>query len=352
LAPRGDVVDTYIGKHGEEVHVPDPYRWMENLTSKKTQAWVDFQNNSTHSFMESLDNLWDLNKRLYDLTHVKSFELPQKHGDYYYFVHDAGTNTSDTIIYKMKKKDEYKFNEDNVLSSAEEFLDLSRLADGTEESASSESLYWSGNGTYIAYVTSIHGSDVGAIRVYDTIKKKDTSDVITDVKFTGATWDNNEKGFFYSRTIVGKDGNEYNKIFYHKLGNPESKDELVYENPHEQEASFNLQITGDGKYMLLTTTKGTEKATLKHFMDVEDMPKYQHQIYNFLPIVDEWYAEFSFIHNNGSKFFFKTNHKNPAGRIISMDIYKPQEENWIEILAGNEQNIIEDVNFANNKLIV
>ena len=68
--------------------------------------------------------------------------------------------------------------------------------------------------------------------------------------------------------------------------------------------------------------------------------------------MDEWYAEFSYIHNNGSRFFFKTNHKNPAGRIISMDIHHPQEEHWTEIHAGNEQNIIQDVTFANNKLIV
>ena len=302
--------------------------------------------------MENLDNVWDINRRLFDLTHVKTFELPQKHGDYFYFVHDAGTNTSDTIIYKMKKKDDYKFDEDNVGKTAEEFLDLSKLAEGTEESASSESLFWSGKGTYIAYVTSIHGSDVGAIRVYDTKNKKDTKDVLTDIKFTGVTWDTNELGFFYSRTIVGKDGNEMNKIFYHKLGTPEEKDELVYENHKEIEASFTISVTGDNKYLLLSATKGTEKATLKYFMDVEDMPKYQHQNFNFLPIVDEWYAEFSFIHNNGTKFFFKTNHKNPAGRIISLDIHHPQEENWIEILAGNEQNIIEDVNFVANKLVV
>ena len=117
-------------------------------------------------------------------------------------------------------------------------------------------------------------------------------------------------------------------------------DQLVYENPKEQEASFSFQVTADGKYLLLTTTKGTEKATLKHFMDINDMPKYQHQEFKFLPIVDEWYAEFIFIHNNGTNFFFRTNHKNPAGRIISMDVFHPQEENWIEILVGNEQNII------------
>ena len=172
---------------------------MEDLSSNKTQEWVDFQNNSTHSFMEALPQAFEINRRLYDLTHVKTFELPQKHGDHFYFVHDAGTNSSDTIIYKMKKKNDYKFDEDNVLSTAEEFIDLSKLAADTGESASSENLFWSSNGTYIAFTTSIHGSDVGAIRVYDTKKKKETDDVISDVKFTQATWDNSETGFFYSR---------------------------------------------------------------------------------------------------------------------------------------------------------
>jgi prolyl oligopeptidase len=308
---------------------------MENLQSNKTQEWVDYQNNSTHNFMEQLPMVNELNSRLFALTHVKTFELPQKHGDHFYFVHDAGTNSSDTMIYKMKTKGEYRFNEEHPLKDATEFLDLTRLA-GDEESASSESLMWSRNGTYIAFVTSIKGSDVGSIRVYDTRNKKNTEDVIHNVKFTVATWDNNEKGFFYSRMIIEKDSQERMKIFYHKLGTDEKEDELIYQNPNEVDAAFSLQVTNDRKYLILTTTKGTEKPTLKHFLDIDDMPKYQHQGFKFMPIVDEWYAEFIYIHNNGTRLFFKTNHKNPAGRVISMDIHHPQEENWIEILSGNE----------------
>lgn len=247
---------------------------MEDITSNETQTWVEYQNNSTHSFMEQLPRVNEINRRLYDLTHVKTFELPQKHGDYFYFVHDAGTNTSDTIIYKMKKKNDYQFDEDNVLSSAEEFLDLSLLAEGTGESASSESLFWSGNGSYIAFTTSIHGSDVGAIRVYDTKKKQETPDVIPDLKFTSATWDNKEQGFFYTKISKNKEGNEETRIFYHKMGTPIAKDELVYQNLHEHDASFSLQLSSDNKFLILTTTKGTEKATLKHFMDINDMSKF------------------------------------------------------------------------------
>jgi prolyl oligopeptidase len=140
----------------------------------------------------------------------------------------------------MKKKNDYRFDEDDVLSSAEEFLDLSKLAAGTGESASSENLFWSTNASYIAFTTSIHGSDVGAIRVYDTKKKEEAKDVITDMKFTSATWDNKEEGFFYTKVSRNKDNNEYTRIFYHKMGNPVENDELVYQNLKESDASFSL----------------------------------------------------------------------------------------------------------------
>lgn len=94
------------------------------------------------------------------------------------------------------------------------------------------------------------------------------------MKFTSATWDNKDEGFFYTKVSRNQDNNEYTRIFYHKMGKPVEKDELVYQNLNEPDASYSLQLSADNKFLILTTTRGTEKATLKHFMDIGDMGKF------------------------------------------------------------------------------
>lgn len=233
-----DTVDVYFG-----TQVPDPYRWLENDTSAATTAWVEAQNKVTNEYLSQIPFRENLLKRLTTLADYEKISAPiKKHGKYYFSKNDGLQNQS--VFYVQ----------DSLDGEPRVFLDPNKLSD--DGTVALTGLYFSNDGKYTAYSISRSGSDWSEIFVMDTESGKLLEDHIEWAKFTGAAWQGD--GFYYSAYDAPAKGkefsnvNEKHKIYYHKIGEPQSKDKLIYQNPAYPKRFYTASTSEDERILFLT----------------------------------------------------------------------------------------------------
>ncbi len=226
-APSDDTVDNYFG-HA----VADPYRPLENDTAAATLAWVEAENKVTQDYLSQIPFRNSIRQRIEQLNNYPKTGMPTKlHDGKYYFSKNDGLQNQ-YVLYRSETPD----------GDAEVFLDPNKLSD--DGTVALTGIYQSHDGKYTAYTISRSGSDWTEIYVMDTETGKLLDDHIEWAKFTGAAWQGD--GFYYSAYEKPADGkefsnaNEYHKVFYHKLGTPQSEDKVIYENRNEPLHFHNL----------------------------------------------------------------------------------------------------------------
>lgn len=332
-ATMGDVVEELHG-----VQVADPYRWMENLDSPEVKAWVDAENEITFGFLKQIPQRDAINKRLTALWDYEKYGTPSKHGDRYFFSKNDGLQNQ-SVLYVAESLDA----EPRVLLNPNELSEDGTIAlSGTSITD---------DGKLMAYGLSDAGSDWVEYRVRDVDTCEDLPDVVKWVKFSGAAWTKDDKGFFYSRydEPVGdalQQSNYFQKLYYHRLGEPQSKDKLVYDRPDQKEWGFGGDVTDDGRYLVITVWEGTERKNRFYYMDLESGDQM------VVKLLDDFDAQYDLIDNDGPLFWFYTDLDAPRGRIIAIDTRKPQRENWAEIIPQAEEtlngaNVVDNTFVAN-----
>jgi prolyl oligopeptidase len=313
-ARKGDVVDDY---HGTKV--PDPYRWLEDPDAPETRAWIEAQNKLTFGFLEAIPGREKIKKRLTELWNYEKYGVPRKEGDNYFFSKNDGLQNQ-SVLYTAPAIDA----EPRVL------LDPNQLsADGTVALVGYEI---SADGTLMAYGLADAGSDWTEWRVRDVATGRDRDDRLQWIKFSSVSWTKDGQGFFYSRFPEPAPGadlrqpNYYHKLYYHRLGTPQAADVLVYERPDQKKWEFHGEVTEDGRYLIITVSKGTDdkyRVLYKDLQDKEAQP---------VELIDNFDYEYAFINNNGPIFWFKTNRDAPRGRVIAIDTRNPAPAHWNEII--------------------
>ncbi|MEZ2280219.1 MAG: prolyl oligopeptidase family protein [Microcoleus sp.] len=309
-----DQTDDYHG-----VPVSDPYRWLENPDSEETQAWVEAQNAVTFGYLQEIPAREKIKQRLTQLWNYERYGIPFKEGDrYFYYKNDGLQNQS--ILYTLTSLD----GEPQVL------IDPNTLSeDGT---VALGGMALSEDGKFMAYGLSTSGSDWQDWKVRDVETGADLSDHLKWLKFSGASWTHDGKGFFYSRydepneKSKHEDVNYYQKLFYHRLGTPQSEDVLIYDRPDQKEWGFSADVTEDGKYLIISVWRGTDPQNLIFYKDLTAPES------AVVELINEFEAEYNFIDNDGSVFWFKTDLNAPLGRVIAIDINNPPAPS----LAGDE----------------
>ena len=245
-ARKSERVDEYHG-----VKVADPYRWLEDPDSAETRAWIEGQNKLTYGYLNNIPEREKIKARITKLWNFEKYGTPYKDGGRYFFSKNDGLQNQ-SVLYTMK----------NLTDVPKVLLDPNKLStDGTVALAGT---YVSDDGKYMAYGTSAAGSDWQEFRARDIETGKDTTDVIKWVKFSGASWTNDNKGFYYSRFPEPKentkleDTNYNQKVYYHRIGTQQSEDKLIYERPDNKELSFGAGVTEDGRYLVITVYEGTD----------------------------------------------------------------------------------------------
>lgn len=249
-----DVSDNYHG-----TVVADPYRWLEDDNSAETAAWVAAENEVTFDYLSQIPYRPAIDERLTELWNYEKIGAPTKVGDrYFYFRNDGLQNQS--VLYMLDSLDD---------PQPEVFLDPNALsADGT---AALNSVAFSEDGKYMAYGIARSGSDWVEIFVKEVPTGRVLDDVIRWVKFSGATWSADSKGFYYRGYEEPAKGselsgqNQFQKVYYHRLGTPQSEDEIIYADPLHPLRYYDGFDDGDtGKYLFVSVSEGTSGTQLMY----------------------------------------------------------------------------------------
>lgn len=332
-SPKGNQVDTYHG-----VDIPDPYRWLEDPNTETVQDWIKAQNDVTFGYLKDLPGRDLLQKRLTELWNYERYSVPFKRGGQYFFYKNDGLQNQ-SVLYTLPNLDA----EPRVL------LDPNTLsADGT---VALSGIAVSENGTYLAYGLSASGSDWVEWRVRDIETGQDREDHLKWVKFSGAAWSHDHQGFYYSRydepdeTTKLEAVNYYQKLYYHRLGTPQSADTLVYERPDQKEWGFSGGVTDDGRYLIISVRLGTDPRNLVFYKDLQtpDSP--------VVELISEFEAEFRLIDNEGPVFWFRTDLDAPKGRVIAIDIRQLDRSHWRELIPESADTL-QSVGVLNHQLVV
>ncbi len=329
---KSDQVDDYHG-----IKVADPYRWLEDLDSQETTAWVEAQNQLTFSYLREIPAREPIKQRITQLWNYEKYGLPFKEGNrYFYFKNDGLQNQS--VLYTLTSLDA----EPRVL------LDPNILSeDGT---VALSSLAISEDGKLMAYGLSTAGSDWQEWKVRHAETGEDFPDHLKWIKFSSASWTHDQKGFFYSRYDEPNEAtqleaiNYYQKLYYHQLGTPQSKDILIYHRPDQKEWMFSAGVTEDGRYLIISVDRGTDPKNLIFYKDLQipDSP--------VVELISEFEANYSFIDNDGELFWFRTDLEAPRGRVIAINITNPGRENWQEVIPQAPETL-ESVGLLNNQFV-
>ena len=314
-AEKDGTVDDYFG-----VKVADPYRWLENDTSAQTAAWVEAENKVTNAYLGKIPTRGKLLKRLTELSNYEKIGAPRKRHGKWYFYKNNGTPRV--------------------------FLDPNTLSD--DGTVAMNGVYFSNNGKWAAYSISRSGSDWREFFVIDLKTGQLTGDHIEWAKFSGAAWQGD--GFYYStydRPTEGKEFSNINegmKIYYHKLGTPQSDDVLFYQNPTQPKRFYGVMVNEEETLMYLYESG----AGAGNNLFVRDLRQPESQ---FIQMTDNMDFQYSPIYNEGDKIYLYTNYGAPKGCIITADIRKPGLSDW-QVLIAEQQNMLSGVDVINRQFLL
>ena len=325
-------VDDYHG-----VAVADPYRWLEDDNSPETKAWVAAENRVTFDYLARLPELPAIKQRLKQLWNYERYGAPFKRGDRYFLTKNDGLQNQ-AVLYTLSSLD----------AAPKLLLDPNTLsADGTIALAG---MSVSDDGKLLAYGLSVSGSDWEEWKVRDVATGQDLSDVLQWVKFSGASWTKDGRGFFYSRYDEPAEAtkltkvNYYQKLFYHRIGTGQAQDTLVYERSDQKEWGFGGAVTDDGHYLILGVSQGTDPRNRVFYKDLTQPNG------PVVELLNDFDAHYSFIDNDGPVFWFETDLDAPRGRVIAIDITRPARANRRELIP-QAADALKGVNVLNNSFL-
>ncbi len=330
-ARKSDQTDDYHG-----VKVADPYRWLEDLDSAETRAWVEAENKLSFGFLESIPQRTPIKERLTRLWNYEKYGIPFREGNRYFYTRNSGLQNQ-AVLYTVT----------SLESQPQMELDPNTLsADGT---VALSGMQVSPDGKLLAYSLSASGSDWQEWKVRDVETSKDLSDDLKWVKFSGASWTRDGKGFFYSRydepkSDALKGTNYFQKVYYHKLGTPQSEDVLVYERPDQKDWLFNGAVTEDGNYLIITVFQGTDVKSRIYYKDLKAKDS------AVVKLLDDFDAAYSFVGNEGPRFFFQTDLQAPRSKVIEVNVSKPARDNW-KVIVPEGKETLQTTTFVNNKFV-
>ncbi len=315
--------------------VKDPFRWLENDTAPDVKAWVESQNKVTFGYLNQIPFRSKIKDRLTEIFNYPRYSSPFRVGEYYFFSKNDGLQNQ-AVIYYQKGLD----------GKPEVFLDPNTMSqDGT---AAVSLLGASKDGKYMAYSTNMAGSDWQVINVMEIATKNKMTDELKWVKFSGAAWKND--GFYYSRydepakgkELSGK--NEFHKVYYHKLGTPQSADKLVYSDAKFPLRYYGAETTEDERFLIITVSQGTDGTELY----CQDLSKGQK---DFTMIFKGFDDNAGVINNVGEKLMVQTDRNAPNQKIVMIDPVKSSEADWVTLIP-EQSDLLQGAGTAGGKLFV
>lgn len=308
-------VDTLFGEP-----VADPYRWLENDTSKETGAWVKSENDVTFGYLNKIPFRDAIRKRLGEVQNFERITAPVKHGSYFYYFKNSGLQNQN-VVYRRKgeKGEEEIFIDPNTFST-----------DGTTALGGSA---YTNDGSLVAILIQEGGSDWRKAVVLKTSDRSVVGDTLKNLKFTGISWKGNE-GFYYSSYDKPKGSQlsaktQMHKLYYHKLGTPQNEDKVIFGGEQLPRRYVRGGLTEDERYLVITASNATNGNEL-YIQDLTDKNG------KLITVVNNYEQNHNVIDNVGSKLLIQTDLNAPNGKIVVVDASKPGVENWKDLVPETE----------------
>jgi len=323
---RTDVVDNYFG-----TEVADPYRWLEDDNSEATAAWVAAQNVVTQDYLSQIPFRDAIRERLTQLWNYPKEGAPAKHGDAWYYFYNNGLQNQ-SVLYRTAAPGD----------KGEVFLDPNTLSeDGT---VALSAVDFSKDGKYCAYAVSASGSDWVEIRVMNTEDRSLTEDKINWVKFSGAVWAPDSKGFYYSAYDAPKKGvfssqNQFQKVYYHKLGTPQEADKLIHMDAAHPLRYFHAWPSEDGKWIFVVASEGTSGTEVLYRKVSET---------KFRTLLPGFDADYSPVECKGDQLYYVTNKNASNNALMKVDLNDPAK--IATVIPENAKNLLRGVGTAGGYL--
>lgn len=322
-----DVVDDYFG-----IKVADPYRWLEDDNSDETAKWVTEQNKVTNEYLSKIPFRDKLKERFAKLYNFPKYTAPFRAGSKYYFFKNDGLQNQSVMYVK-----------DNLNSEAKLFFDPNKLSEDGTKSLSNFS--FSKDGKWFVYGISSGGSDWDEFFVMNALTGEKLNDHLKWIKFSGIAW--KDKGFYYSRypEPTGSElstKNQFSKVYYHKLGDDQSKDVVIYEDASKPDRGFSAGTTEDERFLIIYFSEGTSNNGLL----VKDLSGKNSK---FISIVDNLNNNYSVVDNIGNKLLVLTDYNASNYRLILVDPKNPAKENWKDVIPETK-NVMQSAQILGGKL--
>ncbi|HRE68123.1 MAG TPA: prolyl oligopeptidase family serine peptidase [Cyclobacteriaceae bacterium] len=317
VSAKVDTVDTYFG-----TQVPDPYRWMENDTTKQVADWVTAQNNVTFSYLKNISYRDTVRNRLLELNNYEKLSAPFRQGEYYYFYKNTGLQNQ-SVLYRKKGES----------GEPELFLDPNTFSkDGT---TTMRGLSFSKDGSLLAFEIAKGGADRAEGVVIRTADKTLVEDTIRNMKQSGISWRGND-GYYINRFVEGLTSslgakNEFQQLYYHKLGTNSSQDKVVFGDIQKRRFVGGF-VTEDEHYLVITTSESTTGNELY----IQDLSVPNGKI---LPVKTGFESDQYVIENDGPRFFIQTNLNAPNGKVVWVDASNPSYQNWRDLIPETENSL-------------
>src|SRR5690606_26798161 len=312
---KTETTDNYFG-----TQVIDPYRWLEDDMAEDTKAWVVEENEVTENYLSQIPYRNAIKDRLENLWNYEKYSAPFKEGDYTYFYKNDGLQNQ-YVLYRQKDE-----------GDIEVFLDPNKFS--TDGTTSLAGISFSKDGSLAAYQISEGGSDWRKVIVLNTLENKIIGDTLIDLKFTELAWKGNQ-GFYYSSYDKPKEGStlsgltQYHKLYFHKLGTPQSEDELIFGGDITKRRYIDASLTEDQRFLVITaanTTSGNE-------LYIKDLSKANSPIIN---IINNFEQEYSILDNQGDSLLIYTNLDAPNYRVVRANINELGSDKWKDLIPETE----------------
>ncbi|QIZ76346.1 prolyl oligopeptidase family serine peptidase [Ferrimonas lipolytica] len=320
--------------HG--VAVTDPYRYLEQLDSAKTNQWVNAQRQYGDNYLAQIPNRDVVEQRISELWDYASSQAPFFHNGREFFFANNGLQSQNVLYMKASEGAQAQVVIDPNTFSSDGTIAL------TDVSVSPD-------GKTLAYGTSVSGSDWQTWQFIDIDSGQSRGDKLKWLKFTGATWAKDGSGVWYARYDEPKDGNKMEqvnydqKLYFHTLGQSQQQDRLVYQRPDQKEWGFSVDLTESGNQLIIYASQGTDPRRRVFIQDLTTL--------KVSPLLPELEAAYDYLGERDDRLLFFTDYQAPKGRIVAIDPNAPAKANWDEVIAETQQPI-SDMALVNERLVL
>ncbi len=334
---QGDVVDDYGG-----TRVTDPYRWMEDLESLEVAAWVAAQNAVTRAHLDALPHRALLAARLSELWNYSRTSVPVTENGALFYSRNSGLQRQAPVYVRHA-----------VAGEAVMVLDPNALS--PDGSISLAQYTPSPDAALVAYASAEGGADWETIRVRDIATGVDRADEVRWVRFSDISWTHDSRGFFYSRYPeppahkVLEAALSGQAIYLHRLGTPQSEDELIYQRLDHPAWLVNGTVTENGRYLLIRTYRGADNNNQLHYLALGDGPG--PVAGPIIPVIETGDAEYSPIGAEGSRLYLRSDKDAPNRCVIAIDLDHPEPSSWTVVVPEQAQ-AIEHATLAGGRIVV